>query len=103
MLTIDQATDTNRPTTLSLASLYILEVRKITTPEEWLEIDSRNAKASHGGAEHDFCDANMPMLAAFDALSVVPFFPDDDSEPTQAHMDEMNAASALAGKMGFSK
>ena len=103
MLTIDDVTDTKRPTTLALAQLYIQEVRKITTQTERVEIDSRNAKDGFGGSEHDFCDANMPMLAAFDALSVVPFFPDDDSEPTQAHMDEMNAASALAGKMGFSK
>ena len=95
--------DTNRPTTEALAKLYIKEVRKITTKKERVEIDLKNAADGHGGSEHDFCDANMPMLAAFDALSNVPFFPADDSEPTQAHMDEMNAAFELSGKLGFSK
>ena len=62
------------------------------------EVDRRNATPEYAGAcaSHDFCDANMPMAAAFEAVT--------GREPdvaSQADADLWNAAWNIAKARGF--
>lgn len=55
-----------------LAARFVAELRYILTPAEFAEVRRRNAtpeyEESRSCASHDFCDANMVMLGAFEEV-----------------------------------
>ena len=80
--------------------------RKIIS--EWLDektvkaIDSENKSNSDGTcATHNFCDANMAMMEAFEGFGIDPL-PEDDAE-REAMTDLWNRAWNIAKEQGFSK
>lgn len=81
-----------------LTEAFISEVRADSDLAPHLkEIDRRNKAAQFGCATHDFCDANMVMLAAFQSAFGREM--DFDSQPD---CDLTNAAWDAAIKEGFS-
>lgn len=51
-----------------VAAHFVVNLHKRATPQQWNKMVAANAN-DHGNHEHDFCDANMEMLAAYCAVS----------------------------------
>jgi len=73
----------------TIASEFVNVLNDWLTGYEMDLIRSHNATPAyaHSCASHNFCDANMAMATAFDALTDCAFDLDD-----QAHVDLFNAA-----------
>lgn len=57
-------------TASQLSAVFVAELRSYLTPYQWSEMQHRNANESNPDIchSHDFCDANMAMIAAFETL-----------------------------------
>jgi hypothetical protein len=93
--------------TIRLARAFGAEVQGAFNPHEFREMCSRN-KSSHADdgicATHDFCDANMLMLAAFkETFGREPAFltADDTSPGSRADTRLWNDAWAIAKAAEF--
>lgn len=54
-----------------VARQFAIEIKKDISPDEMRQVAARNKTPEYAGiicASHDFCDANMSMLAAFENL-----------------------------------
>lgn len=63
-----------------LAAEFAKLLQQGLEPWEWDEMQRRNAQPGYADdicASHDFCDSNMVMLAAFEALHKRPMVMDD--------------------------
>lgn len=55
-----------------ISARFVQGLQAALTPAQWEEMRRRNASPEYGAevcASHDFCDANMPMLAAFEDVT----------------------------------
>jgi len=86
-------TETTLPAADALANKFLKLLRKDIGLRNYKEVCARNAAEPHKGIchSHDFCDANMVMLAA-----VQSFCDTFDVPETDAHYDLWNAAWNLA-------
>lgn len=58
------------PTARQIADQFKTTIREWLTSDQLIEVDRRNnARADSTCATHDFCDANMAMLAAIQVLT----------------------------------
>jgi hypothetical protein len=74
-----QASDHQRQCPQTIADTFVRLLRAELSPAAFAEMQRRNRTAPAGVcASHDFCDANMVMLAAFEAHELVP----DMDDPT---------------------
>lgn len=85
-----------------LADAFVVEIRAEVGFFDLIAIDRINAERNDMTcATHDFCDANMPMDAAFTKVfgrSILP----EDGEMADADCDLWNAAWSRAKALGFS-
>lgn len=75
-------TTTQTPTAQQIGDTFVALLRQELTPEQFREMRRRNATPEYAGtnccASHDFCDANMVMLAAFQQHGLEPLAEADD-------------------------
>lgn len=67
----------------AIAHAFSAELRDSVYAPDMAEIRKRNATPEYAGpicASHDFCDANMAMLAAFERIARRDFNADSDSD-----------------------
>lgn len=100
MITIDQAI-----LRAMLASRFAGVMGEWLSPAEMAEVRRRNVDYGAACATHDFCDANMAMMEAFEAvMGREPVLGDDDDSmiaAQQADLDLMNAAWVIAKRDHF--
>lgn len=89
---------TDNDTVDRLAAAFTAQLREDITTDEWNEMVATNADNGTGAwcASHDYCDANMTMLAAFEeTMGREPTwlaFPNENDERDAADFALWNAA-----------
>jgi predicted metalloendopeptidase len=89
--------------TTTASALFIRNVAEyLNNPEKLAEIDKLNSEESNPDVchSHDFCDANVFMLAAVNATLGLP--DDEYDSDNQEQNDLFNAAWSEAKRIGFS-
>lgn len=83
--------------TMAIAHAFALRIEDLG-PDTLAEIRRRNAETTYRDAcaTHDFVDANMLMLEAFEKVVGKPFIPKGSDEPTQEHFSLWNLAWSMA-------
>lgn len=96
--TIHQSDDGNAAVQEALAcaigTAFAGMLKAQLTPAQWAEMRERNIGAGDLVCHsHDYCDANMPMASAFEAVMGRPILPEgDDAEMAEADCVIWNAA-----------
>lgn len=85
------------PTAREIAEAFKLKLREELTAEQLAEAVRRNERQADPGVchTHDFCDANMPMSAAWEAIGH-----GDKIELMLSEFDEDETGQAIAKRWG---